>query len=76
MAKIDAVHDGKGKQGCMRGHCPFRSLRGHYRGKGLCPYHWAEHAFGRAWADHCYPEYMNARTARLSLSPVSPEREG
>lgn len=52
--------DGKGRQRCMHDNCNHWSLRGHYRGKGLCPFHWAALNWGHAWASKCHPEHHQA----------------
>lgn len=49
--------DGNGKQQCQR--CQRKSIAGLPKGKGLCPYHYAEAQWGSSWADSIYESEAN-----------------
>lgn len=53
--------NGKGKQKCCMPSCGFKSLRGHVKGKGLCPFHWCYHVWGIEHALKQYPNHPEAK---------------
>lgn len=60
--------DGKGRQPCSSPGCPFRSLRGMKRGRGLCPFHWHAWVWGHASAKQVHPTYHDTARARTKGS--------
>lgn len=60
IATLDP-YQGTGRQQCTQ--CQRKSVAGLVRGSGLCPAHYAEHAFGHDWAASLYPEAFLPRIA-------------
>jgi hypothetical protein len=60
---------GTGRQKCRR--CSLRSIPGLVRGQGLCPYHWAEANWGKAWAERCYGSAARQAIAK-AMGEVGP----
>lgn len=53
--------NGLGKQRCSVAGCSYTSVSGLRKGRGRCPYHWAEGVWGHAWASRRYPLHPEAR---------------
>lgn len=51
--------DGTGRQKCTR--CDHRSIAGLFKGRGLCPYHYASAIWGKKWAAECFPNHPEAQ---------------